>query len=232
MTRKCATCGDTFEANQPWHVYCHELCRKRGEWKRVRKQAIPSDHLCECGCGERTSIATMSNKRWGHVAGQPMRYRVGHSPRTAHPKKRTAWDHRSADKRGLVVVTRLQAEAALGRFLDHNEFVYTIAGTLVVGRRGYSNLIRYRLAAKAATGSASSVWCQGCHAWGPREAMTRRGSTIGHPACVKAYFVEWARRRRAGIPTDLIWPAKRAANLERLSLRLDPWTITPVARGE
>lgn len=34
--------------------------------------------LCECGCGLPTSIATYTNKKFGHVKGQPVRFRRGH----------------------------------------------------------------------------------------------------------------------------------------------------------
>lgn len=37
--------------------------------------------LCECGCGERTSIAKLSSTEKGWVRGQPMRFRRGHRAR-------------------------------------------------------------------------------------------------------------------------------------------------------
>lgn len=37
--------------------------------------------LCECGCGRPAPIATMTNSKWGHVAGQPMRFVRGHAAR-------------------------------------------------------------------------------------------------------------------------------------------------------
>lgn len=35
--------------------------------------------FCKCGCGEQTSIAKVTNKRWGHTAGSPFRYLRGHN---------------------------------------------------------------------------------------------------------------------------------------------------------
>lgn len=35
--------------------------------------------LCECGCGQKTSLATQTNRRRGYVKGKPMRFVVGHS---------------------------------------------------------------------------------------------------------------------------------------------------------
>lgn len=41
--------------------------------------------LCECGCGERVSIAQRTNKTYGHVKGQPVRFLPGHHRRGAYP---------------------------------------------------------------------------------------------------------------------------------------------------
>lgn len=41
--------------------------------------------LCECGCGEPAPIATMTSKRRGHVAGEPVRFRMGHAAKTKPP---------------------------------------------------------------------------------------------------------------------------------------------------
>ncbi len=35
-------------------------------------------HLCECGCGRPTKIATRTTTKFGHVKGQPLRFIVGH----------------------------------------------------------------------------------------------------------------------------------------------------------
>lgn len=37
--------------------------------------------LCECGCGVATAIARETNTKWGHVAGQPVRFIRGHHAR-------------------------------------------------------------------------------------------------------------------------------------------------------
>jgi len=34
--------------------------------------------LCMCGCGRKTKIATKSDRRHGHVMGQPFRFIHGH----------------------------------------------------------------------------------------------------------------------------------------------------------
>lgn len=42
---------------------------------------VLSDQLCACGCGQFTSIAGTTDKRWGHVRGEPTLYVRGHSGR-------------------------------------------------------------------------------------------------------------------------------------------------------
>jgi hypothetical protein len=37
--------------------------------------------LCECGCGQPTTIAKETNSKWGHRAGQPVRFIRGHHAR-------------------------------------------------------------------------------------------------------------------------------------------------------
>lgn len=34
--------------------------------------------FCQCGCGQTTSVAKRTAKRWGYVKGQPRRFRKGH----------------------------------------------------------------------------------------------------------------------------------------------------------
>lgn len=40
----------------------------------------PASHLCECGCGTPTKIATETDTRYGTVCGMPRRYAKGHGP--------------------------------------------------------------------------------------------------------------------------------------------------------
>jgi hypothetical protein len=39
---------------------------------------INGTRLCECGCGLEAPLATKTNREFGHVKGQPVRYRRGH----------------------------------------------------------------------------------------------------------------------------------------------------------
>lgn len=39
--------------------------------------------LCECGCGQYAPIAKITNSRWGHIKGLPVRFIRGHHVRLA-----------------------------------------------------------------------------------------------------------------------------------------------------
>lgn len=40
---------------------------------------VPPFGYCECGCGQKTNIAPCSNRRYGHVKGEPVRFVRGHN---------------------------------------------------------------------------------------------------------------------------------------------------------
>lgn len=37
--------------------------------------------LCQCGCGQRTTVPAGTDRRWNRIKGVPMRYVQGHNPR-------------------------------------------------------------------------------------------------------------------------------------------------------
>lgn len=70
-------CPDCFRA---------EEAREAGR-KELAEERYPDDTLdiepgyCQCGCGEKTSIAKKTRPQLGHVEGRPVRYRSGHGTR-------------------------------------------------------------------------------------------------------------------------------------------------------
>lgn len=56
--------------------------------------------LCECGCGEPVSIAKQTSRAFGHVKGQPVRFRPGHyarvqpRPKGFHGKQQASLEER------------------------------------------------------------------------------------------------------------------------------------------
>ena len=49
------------------------------EDKRLAAMGPNPSGLCMCGCGRKTKIVTKSDRRHGHVMGQPFRFIHGHS---------------------------------------------------------------------------------------------------------------------------------------------------------
>jgi 5-methylcytosine-specific restriction endonuclease McrA len=71
-----------------------------------------SDHLCECGCGEFTTLIQRSELRVGRVRGEPNRFIVGHNGRRSDEHKRAV---RNAGRRAAYAkdleVSRAKARA-------------------------------------------------------------------------------------------------------------------------
>jgi hypothetical protein len=47
--------------------------------------------LCQCGCGQATTIAKWGDRRLGHNKGQPKRFRRGHSSRLRTREQNANW---------------------------------------------------------------------------------------------------------------------------------------------
>lgn len=69
--------------------------------------------LCQCGCGQTTSVAKVTNARYGHVKGRPTSYARGHKPGNPGPAYRVTehgcWEwlrRRHPDGYGTVWVGR------------------------------------------------------------------------------------------------------------------------------
>lgn len=45
--------------------------------------------LCECGCGKPSPIAKKTQKKYGHIKGQSLRFIFGHQQLGKHPSKET-----------------------------------------------------------------------------------------------------------------------------------------------
>jgi len=46
--------------------------------------------LCLCGCGEPVAVAKKTQRKYGHIAGQPVRFRPGHNQRTPEARARVS----------------------------------------------------------------------------------------------------------------------------------------------
>lgn len=73
-----------------------------------------STQMCECGCGGPAPLAQRTSKKFGHVAGQPVRFINGHQRRNPKPRWTTQdcgyitpcrlWGHGTVKGYGVVKV--------------------------------------------------------------------------------------------------------------------------------
>lgn len=82
--------------------------------------------LCQCGCGQQTRIAPVTDRAKGWIKGQPLKFIKGHNAIAAHKAKSAkALGNRTMSSHGYVVVRTgprqrqyehiLVAEKAIGR---------------------------------------------------------------------------------------------------------------------
>jgi hypothetical protein len=158
--------------------------------------------LCECGCGEPAPIAIMTSAKWGHVAGQPMRYVRGHANRKPLAERfakmvRPAADLSPNGMSGCLIWT--------GRARDTDYAQVRFDGS----RMG---------AHVAAWGLAGRVVPEGYHL----DHLCRR------PACVNVEHLEAVtptENKRRGRATKLT--AEKAAEIRRL--RCQGWVAQDIA---
>lgn len=123
-----------------------------------------SDGLCECGCGQTTTIAAVTDRNKGWVKGRPLRFALGHNLRGRNGALSARWKGgRSLSSHGYVVLSigsgRRQyehvaiAEQTLGRKVRRNETVHHIDGdkannartNLLICTRAYHVALHARL---------------------------------------------------------------------------------------
>lgn len=83
--------------------------------------------LCECGCGEATSIAKQNQKEYGYVKGQPRRYISGHNPLKGRKQ--------SLEERIKRSVIRTGHPPIISPFLPNNVFLNKHNGRWNVKKR-------------------------------------------------------------------------------------------------
>jgi hypothetical protein len=162
--------------------------------------------LCQCGCGLPAPIASRTNRRAGHVEGQPVRFILGHHWRVRANKR-----YRTSKASGeLEYVHRLRAERALGHPLPPGASVHHADGSLredaplvICQDEAYHHLLHRRMRVLRAGGDPNTeALCSRCHQPRPFSAFNfARGKASGlHNVCrdcSAAYMREYHARRRA-----------------------------------
>lgn len=117
--------------------------------------------LCECGCGQVVGIARQTRAKYGHVKGQPFRFRGGHQRRLLPSRYRKAMQH--PRRPGVIEVHRMRAECALGRPLKSSEHVHHADGTIsadaplvICENQRYHSLLHIRMQTVKAGGNPNT----------------------------------------------------------------------------
>ena len=171
--------------------------------------------FCECGCGQKTAVATKTDKRFGHKKDEPLRFINGHNPK----RSRDVWDGNRLDSNGYVKILMpdhsrangngyvqehiLVLEKVLGRPILPTEATHHIDGDRTNNTPGNLMLfatnamhISYhrRIDAFEACGHYDWRRCKFCHQYdAPKNIKIPKESGAFHPTCNALY----QRQRRA-----------------------------------
>ena len=75
--------------------------------------------LCQCGCGQQTRIAPVTDRAKGWIKGQPLKFIKGHNAIEAHrAKSAKAIGNRTMSSHGYVVVCTHEYHVALHHRLE------------------------------------------------------------------------------------------------------------------
>lgn len=176
--------------------------------------------LCECGCGQRTTVASETHSKFGWVKGQPLRFVRGHSRkgRTAGNPLISSEGYRIipvAGREGRVVMVGehvLLAERATGRRLPPSAQVHHLnedpadnrpSNLVVCQDAAYHKLLHVRATALRACGHAGWRKCWKCQQWDAPERLTIAKKYTVHPACRLAHERAYKARRKAVVTGEL-----------------------------
>jgi len=176
---------------------------------------IPEGY-CQCGCGQKTKLATKSDRRLGWVKGMPIRFINGHANKLRVMEKSPTWkggktihtkgyvlvkapNHpRAVCNGGYVFEHDLIAEKILGRHLRGSECVHHVdlnpgnnePGNLVIcPDNTYHKLLHVRTRAFSVCGNANFRRCNICKQYDTITNMScgRNGRNFWHKACAAQY---------------------------------------------
>lgn len=138
--------------------------------------------FCECGCGARTWVATVTNHRYGWTQGEPVRFVAGHNSKLYSALNGThGYPGVSIGHRETMAIHRLRAERALGKPLPKGAVVHHADGSKAVDAplvicqdHAYHMLLHHRLRVKQAGGDPNvDHLCSGCRQAKPFAAFNR-----------------------------------------------------------
>jgi len=169
--------------------------------------------LCQCGCGQKTSIAKQNHTRWGWTKGQPVKCIRGHRPQNYIGLNNPNWkggkrlhpdgyvliwkpDHPRANK-NYVMEHILITEEVLGKLLPEGAVVHHVnenrsdnrkENLVICKNNAYHQLLHQRMRAFRACGHASWRKCPYCKEYDDTEnlVITTQNQTY-HNKCENEY---------------------------------------------
>lgn len=144
--------------------------------------------LCQCGCGNKTTIAKQSVSRDGYIKGQPIKFIRGHNFRGCIGPNGSRWkggkyldskgymiiwkpDHPRADKNGCVLEHILVAEEVFGKSLPDKAVIHHVnenrsdnrkENLIICQNENYHRFLHQRMRALKACGYADWRKCWIC----------------------------------------------------------------------
>jgi hypothetical protein len=164
--------------------------------------------LCQCGCGQATTVAAKTDRTYGYVKGVPKAYACGHTSRRRKVNCANKWRYFvTANRKAHVVI----AEAVMGKPLPATAEVHHVDGdglnnahrNLVICQdKTYHKLLHFRARVLRAGGNPNTdKLCSTCRRVLPLESFTKRQKNTAHGRCYncRECHSAWARaayRRR------------------------------------
>lgn len=172
--------------------------------------------LCECGCGQPTTLFKRSNSRIGQVRGQPTRYIFRHMPRALvarygsnHPLwkgGRLVTDdgyiriklngHPRSDRNGYISEHIVVAERAFGQSLPSQAVIHHVneirtdnrgSNLVICENEIYHKLLHQRLRTLKAGFPVHWLTCPICHQYDAPANLVIGRTWRYHQACKRSY---------------------------------------------
>lgn len=167
------------------------------------ENSIPYGY-CHCGCGKKTTISQVNNKRRGYVRGNPNKFFTGHKNRRISHLTSDGYSlirqpqHPNCHVRGNLLEHILIVEKSLGHILPPDSVVHHINGIkndnrncnlVVCENRAYHNRLHLREKSLLACGHADWRKCNFCKQYDDPENLyiSPRGDNVWHNNCVRKY---------------------------------------------
>lgn len=176
--------------------------------------------FCQCGCGQKTNLASTTNNKRGTIKGKPMRFISGHNTKIDKPwlhnqtgENHYNWQggirydrnykqiymptHPKAQK-NYVYEHIIIAEHAIGHYLPDKVVIHhhTPDKIVICQDQAYHVLLHKRTRAWNACGNASWLKCKYCKEYDDPQNISISGSSYRHRDCYNKYQIKTRKIRK------------------------------------